>query len=249
MDIMENFFNCNIDASSSPGFGRFSLAHWCFVLLCFAGLCLFCCAYKKCGAKARLRLRRGLALGALSLALLRAALLGVYGQYGLGTLPLHLCGLAVYVVLFHCFKGGELTGQFLYAFCMPGAAAAILFPDWTYYPALSFMSFCGFALHMLIVAYVLMQALSGDIRPDIRRAPACLGIMLLLALPVYVFDKLTYTNYMFLNWPSPGSPLECFAFLGRPAYLLGYIPLIGLVWAVIYLPFERMRKNKKCGLK
>lgn len=241
---MEKFFDCRIDRSSGLGFGSFSPAHGLFVLLCLGGVCLFCLAYKKSPAQARSRLRRRLALSALILELLRALLLIVCGQYGLGTLPLHLCGLAVYAVLLHSFTGGELTGQFLYAFCMPGAACAILFPDWSYYPALSFMSFSSFGLHMLIVAYVLMQALSGDIRPDIRRSPACLGIMLGLAAPVYIFDRLTDTNYMFLNWPSPGSPLELFAFLGRPGYLLGYIPLIAAVWALLYLPFIKDKKIK-----
>ena len=36
---------------------------------------------------------------------------------------------------------------------------------------------------------------------------------------------------------------ELFAFLGRPGYLLGYIPLIAGVWLILYLPF--ILKNKK----
>ena len=70
--------------------------------------------------------------------------------------------------------------------------------------------------------------------------------MLAIAIPVYVFDVLTNTNYLFLNWPSPGSPLELFAFLGRPGYLLGYIPLIAVVWLFLYLPFIlKQKKHKK----
>ena len=86
-----------------------------------------------------------------------------------------------------------------------------------------------------------MLVAGGELRPDTRRAPACLGIMLLIAVPVYVFDRLMGTNYMFLNWPLPGSPLEWFAFLGRPGYLLGYIPLLAAAWTVIYAPFVKKR--------
>ena len=66
--------------------------------------------------------------------------------------------------------------------------------------------------------------------------------MLLIAVTVYVFDRLMGTNYMFLNWPLPGSPLEWFAFLGRPGYLLGYIPLLAAAWTVIYAPFVKIRR-------
>ena len=129
---------------------------------------------------------------------------------------------------------------------MPGALAALLFPDWSYYPALHFMTVCSFALHILVFCTILMQVPGRDIRPDVESLPQCLGIMLAIAIPVYVFDVLTNTNYLFLNWPSPGSPLELFAFLGRPGYLLGYIPLIAVVWLFLYPPFIlKQKKHKK----
>lgn len=39
---------------------------------------------------------------------------------------------------------------------------------------------------------------------------------------------------MFLNWPPQGTPLELFAGLGRPGYLLAYLPLAALVWLPLY---------------
>ena len=187
-------------------------------------------------------MRRVTAGAALAVELLRALLLMLAGEYGLGRLPLHLCALAIYIGFLHSLRGGELTGQFLYAFCMPGAVCALLFPDWSAYPAFHFMSVSSFTLHILLVGYTLMLVAGGELRPDTRRAPACLGIMLLIAVPVYVFDRLMGTNYMFLNWPLPGSPLEWFAFLGRPGYLLGYIPLLAAAWTVIYAPFVKKRR-------
>ena len=177
--------------------------------------------------------------------LLRAALLLAAGEYNLGRLPLHLCAMAVYICALHAWRVGALTGQFLYAFCMPGAVFALIFPDWGYYPALHFMSASSFVIHGLIVTYVVMQVAARDIVPDVKKCPQCLGLMLALALPVYIFDRITGTNYMFLNWPSPGSPLEWFAFLGSPGFVLGYLPILAAVWAVMYYPFRLTGENKK----
>lgn len=223
----------------------FSPAHIFFLAAAAACALWLCVRYRHTSGESRRKQRLAVACSALALEILRAALLIASGNYTLGRLPLHLCGMAVYISAFHALRGGRLTGQFLYAFCMPGAAAALLFPDWSYYPALHFMTLCSFVLHILLFCYPLMQAVGGDIRPEGKALPGCLGIMMAIAIPVYGFDVLTNTNYLFLNWPSPGSPLEWFSFLGRPGYLLGYIPLIAMVWALLYLPFLRKRDGSK----
>ena len=239
---MERFFDFSI-GPEAEGFGLFSAVHGIYLAAAALSALLLCLFYRRSGAENRRRLRLMLASSALALELLRAVLLMISGNYTIGRLPLHLCAIAVYLSFFHALRGGRLTGQFLYAFCMPGALAALLFPDWSYYPGLHFMTVCSFALHILVFCTILMQVAGRDIRPDIKSLPQCLGIMLAIGIPVYVFDILTNTNYLFLNWPSPGSPLELFAFLGRPGYLLGYIPLIAGVWIILYLPF--VLKNKK----
>lgn len=242
---MTEFFDFSIEPRSGNSLGMFSRGHVLWLLAALMAWLLMCRSYKRCAPARRARMRRAVAGSALAIELLRSLLLMLAGEYGVGRLPLHLCALAVYISFLHALRGGELTGQFLYAFCMPGAVCALLFPDWSAYPAFRFMSVSSFVLHILLVGYTLMLVAGGDLRPDTRRAPACLGIMLLIAVPVYVFDRLTGTNYMFLNWPSPGSPLEWFAFLGRPGYLLGYLPLLAAAWAVIYAPFILPRRG--CG--
>ena len=233
---MERFFDFTIGPEAA-GFGLFSSAHGLYLAVAALSALLLCLFYRHLDGERRRRLRLALASSALALQLLRAVLLIISGNYTIGRLPLHLCAMAVYISFFHALRGGRLVGQFLYAFCMPGAAAALLFPDWSYYPALHFMTVSSFVLHILVFCYVLMQVSGGDIRPEGKSLPQCLGVMLAIAIPVYVFDVLTNTNYLFLNWPSPASPLELFAFLGRPGYVLGYLPLIAVVWLVLYLPF------------
>ena len=238
---MAELFDFTIKNGDTEGFEAFGPEHIIWLAVLISAGAAVCAAYKKADKNTRRCIRRAAAWGALGIELLRAALLAAAGEYNIGRLPLHLCAMAVYICALHAWRGGELTGQCLYAFCMPGAAFALIFPDWGYYPALHFMSASSFVIHGLIVTYVIMQAAAGDIIPDVRKCPQCLGLMLALALPVYVFDMVTGTNYMFLNRPSPGSPLEWFSFLGRPGFVLGYLPILAAVWAVIYYPFRRRK--------
>lgn len=234
---MKDFFDFSIESSFGGGFGLYSAAHFAFLAGCALLCAALCAAYRRQGLRGRRRLRLAVSAAMTALQLLRALLLMLAGEYGLSRLPLHLCSMAVYICLFHALTGRSGVWQFLYAFCLPGAVCALLFPDWTYYPALHFISLSSFALHALITAYVLMGAVSGELRPQARRLPALLGIMLALAAAVYAFNCFAGTNFMFLRYPAPGSPLEWFVFLGSPGYILGYFPLLALVWAVEYLPF------------
>lgn len=242
---MSAFFHIEREYPPGAGFGLFSWGHFMCLALCALMLGALVRVYCRAGCACRARLRRVVGLGAVLLELLRAGLLWRCGLYDLGRLPLHLCTMAIYICAAHAFLGGALTGQFLYAFCMPGALFALFFPDWAAYPLVHFMTAAGFLLHALIVGYVLMQVASRELIPDVRALPRCCARMLAIAAPVYIFDRLTDTNYMFLSRPSPGSPLELFAFLGRPGYILGYIPLAVAAWAVLYAPFVRAPRNKK----
>lgn len=241
---MIRFFDFTIERNDGLGFELLGEEHAFYMLLCASLVLLLCLAYRGGGIERRHGLRLAVALSAVSLELMRALLLALSGEYGIGRLPLHLCTMAAYIALFHALRRSELIGQFLFAFCMPGAAAAIFMPDWSYYPALHFMSLCGFLLHALIVVYPLMQVLGGDIWPDTRDLPRCLVMMLCIAAPVYLFDRAFDTNYMFLNWPPENTPLQWFGFLGRPFYILAYLPMMAAVWALIYFPFL-LRKDKK----
>lgn len=244
MELVQKFLIFHLFGSMEDGFEHFSAAHLWHLLLIFAFAGAFCVFYRQSGGKRRKALRLIIAGGNAALALFRAALLMAAGEYGVERLPLHLCGMAVYICLFHALRPGRLSAQFLLAFCMPGALAAILFPDWTASPPWSVISVFNFSIHALIVYYVLMQLAAGDIRREGRLLPACLGLMLLIAVPVYIFNLVAGTNFMFLSYPAPDSPLELFSFLGRPGYVLGYLPMIGAVWAVIYLPKGRRRDRK-----
>lgn len=204
-------------------------------------------AYRRTGVRGKRRIQ--LTVGSVIMAseLLRITALVCAGVFSINSLPLHLCGIAAYLTFIHAILGrGELLGEFLYSLCMPGSLFALLTPDWVAYPVLNLLSINSFIVHILLVAYPLMLVCGGTVKPDVRRIPKCFLMLFLMAVPIAVFDRLTGANFMFLNWPSPGSPLEYFAkYLGKPGYILGYFPMLALVWAALYAPFvvRGRRKN------
>ncbi len=177
----------------------------------------------------------------------RLAVIAANGELGLGWLPLHFCGLAIFIEIWYAVRPSRVLGDILYAACMPGALMALLFPDWTDYPAFCFLSQNSFVIHILLVAYPVMLTAAGKIRPDPRNLPKVTLFLLVLAVPMYFFDRAAGMNFMFLLYPSAGSPLEWFAFLGNPGYLLGYIPLAAGVFAALYVPWVLYKKKHKQG--
>lgn len=241
---MEYFFTLEQDLPAGAGFALWGREHLCWLAIGAALGVILCLLYRRVGGRGRMALRIAVGCAVLLCELLKDGNLIVQGAFGVYYLPLHLCGLAVFFTVCHCLRPGETVGNFLYSTCVPGAAFALLFPDWTVYPAFSYHSLVAFVVHSLLVIYPLMLVCGGDLRPDARLLPRCLGILAVLAAAVYVFDRAFQANYMFLLLPAPGSPLEWFAsFLGNPGYLLGYLPMLAAVWALLYLPFALRRKG------
>ena len=163
----------------------------------------------------------------------RVLVLFCWGRLDRGYLPLHLCGAAVYACILHAARGGALTGELIYSTLAPGAAVALLFPDWLDYPPGSFLFLSSFGIHMLICAYAAAVLCSGEVRPDRRRLPRCALVLGLYALAVYVLDRLLDVNYLFLIRPAEGSPLEWAARV-LPWHGLLYLPGLAIVWALLY---------------
>lgn len=239
---MERFFKLDNSQPYGAGFELWGKEHFCWLFIAVligVGLCLL---YRRLDTKRRKKLRIIIGSAILFLELasdLNHALQGCLNVY---SLPLHLCGLAVFFTFFHSLRPGKTLGNFLYSTCMPGALCALLFPDWTMYLPFSFNSIVPFIAHTLITAYPAMLLSGGDLQKDAKLLPRCFAILVVLAAPVYFFDRHFGANYMFLLVPSPGSPLEWFAsFLGVPGYLLGYLPMLALVWTLLYLPYGRKK--------
>lgn len=161
----------------------------------------------------------------------------VLGVYGIGTLPLHICSMASYLVFLYALTNWKWLGEILYFPLLPGAFLAILFPDWTMYPAFSFMSIAGFLVHWSIDMTVLVALQDGRLCLSVHRIWSPILFLTIYAAILIPFDHHFQVNYGFLNVPSPGSPLIAIAnvFGSGAGYYVGYALIVAICMAVAYL--------------
>ena len=164
--------------------------------------------------------------------------LALTGHLNVYSLPFHLCELAPLLYLLFAWRHWDWLGQVIYTLCLPGAAAALLFPDWSAYPQWNFMNLNSFLVHGLLILFPILQLVEHTIRP---RLGALWKVWLFLAVlvpPMWLFNHTFGTNYLFLNAASPHSPLAWILTLtGETWYLPGYA-LFGLaVMVVMLLPW------------
>lgn len=224
-----------------PYYGTLHMA-FLFALVIFAALCS--AAYRKADTKQREKLRKLFAVLLLADELFKMVCLFIGGNYIAKYLPFHLCSINIFLIAVHAWKPSKTLDNFLYIACIPGAAAAMLFPTWSTLPVANFMFWHSFTVHFLLVTYPLMLTIGGDIRPSLRDLPKCLLFLLLLAIPIYGINLLLDTNFMFLMYPEPGNPLLIFQELWGN-HLLGYPILIAAVVIVMFIPIAISHRLKK----
>lgn len=167
-------------------------------------------------------------------------------------LPLHLCNLGIFVNLAASFTRSRLQAFFAeisLILIMPGSAAALLFPDWTYRPFWSVISLLCFMTHSLTVIIPLVFLIKRKVRVTFRHFWYPYLFLLLTVPPIYILDVKAGQNYMFLMYPTQDSPLSLIAGLtGEKFYLAGLAVLLTVILIIeyaIYAIAERIAGKKK----
>lgn len=224
------------------GIGMYSPIHLIWIVICVLVVAVAAAKYRKEDPVKRRKMRH--IVGALLVAdeFFKVAMLIIGGNYMADYLPLHLCSINIIFIAIHCIKPTKLIDNFLFITCIPGAIAALLFPTWVSLPVANFMHWHSFTVHILLLMYPVMLVAGGDIRPDIRELPKCIGFLLLLAVPISFFNKAFDTNFMFLQKAPEGSPLYWFA-INWGNHLLGYPILIAAVCVVMFGIYALVKKK------
>lgn len=236
------------DRGLDIGFELYSPGHIIWLCVIAAAAVLMARFYRKQEDWAKRRLKKLFAVVILISEIYKDTVIIIIGAPVLNYLPLHLCSFAIFGMLIDAFKPDQkVTGQlFAFAF-VPGAVAALLFCNWTCYPFFHFMSIHSFLFHGWIIIYFVMRYAAGEIHVTYKGAWLTAVVMMLCAVPVFIFNTFAGTNYMFLNEASEGSPLvilwnilgESF---GMAGYLAGYGVLAVAVFHVMYLIYSVLNK-------
>lgn len=237
------FFLTSDSIPSGVGFQAFGPTH---ILWLLAGLLLCvgsCILYRNLSADQRKIVLRVLGSFIFLLEVVKDLVLICLHEFGWENLPFHLCGINILLIAFDTIKHSKVVRSFLYYFSIPGAALALLFPNWTEMPVWNFFHIHSFTIHILLVLYPLLLVTSGQVATDLKSALQGTLLLVGMAIPVYFLNLLWDTNFMFLMQPDSGNPLEMFEKL-LGSHLWGFPILLPVVILVMYLP-PRILSNRK----
>lgn len=245
---MEYFFTYSDDLPEGIGFSLFGWAHilWLFFLL--LGLFFGIRHIVDCDDCVAGRWMRCIGSFLLFLIVFRIMLLTFLGKMSVYELPLHLCSIAGILCFIHAWWNIKWIGQILYTLCLPGTVFALLFPNWTEYPAVHWITIQSFLFHGGIVLYIVCLLRRKIITPGFRYIWQSLIFLLVVVPIIYVFDSYFHVNYMFVRIPSAGSPLAWIAhYMGVPGYLWGYAVLVLFIIVCMNGGYELYMKVQKKG--
>lgn len=242
--IMNNFFETTDSIGEGVGFSLFDSLHLLWIGVAVVCLTVNLIYYRRMQCFHRSLWRKIVAWLLIGDELFKMGILIYSGHYSVGYLPFHLCSINIFLIAIHAYKPSKVLDNFLYTVCIPGALAALLFPTWTSLPLANGMHLHSFTVHILLMLYPAVLTLSGDIQPDVKQLPKSLGLLVLMAIPIYGLNLLLDTNFMFLRSADPGNPLYFFETLWGN-HLLGFPVIIVGVLLVMYGPLVLIQKLRK----
>lgn len=236
------FFVSKENIPEGLGFAAYDLTH---ILWLLAGLLLWVCGcifYKRLDTRKQKLILTVLGAYIFLQEMAKNLVLIINNEFSWGYLPFHLCGINILLIAFDVIKQTKVVRSFLYYFSIPGAALALLFPNWTEMPVWNFFHIHSFTIHILLVLYPLLLVTSGQVSTDLKSALGGTALLVAMAIPVYGLNLLWGTNFMFLMKPDSGNPLEMFEKL-LGSHLWGFPILLPVVILLMYLP-ARIYKNR-----
>ena len=190
---------------------------------------------------------RGVAAGIAIVLVLHEMIRIVFGGhlYGLSPtdrLPLHLCGVTLFLVAYMLVRRSYATFEVVYFWALGGTLQAILTPDLRVgFPSAAYIVF--FVNHGLVMVGVAYAVGVYRFRPTLRSVAKALAVTVAYAAVVGVLNPLLGTNYLYLRHKPEGASL--LDYLGPwPWYLVSLFLVAVLFCFVYYLPFAYLERRK-----
>ncbi len=231
------------------GFELFSPEHLLMLVFIVLVLTAVLCLSRRLTEAAAVRLICCLSITALISEVIQDILLIRDGGNFIDFLPLHLCNLGLFVNLAASFTGRKLRSFFAeisIVLIMPGAAGALIFPDWTYRPFWSYLPMLCFLTHGLLVIIPCIFIAKKTATVSIKHIWYPYLFLLIVTPPIYLLNIKCSENYMYLLYPPSGSPLDWIhSITGNDLYIPGLLMLVTIILVFEYLMIEAIRQIKK----
>lgn len=242
------FFLSEAQMPEGVGFKLYDTTHllWLglFVLLCVVSVIV----YRKLGTKQRNIMRIAIAVTVIAMETIKNCVAAAIGDFGIGHLPFHLCGINVLLVTFCIFKRVRTVENFLYYIGIPGAMLALLTPDWTNMPCNNFFHIHSFVIHMFLVLYPFVLVAGGDLIPDLKSMPKCILLLIGFAIPALILNIIFDQNFMFLMNTAGIGFLQIFEDIFG-AHQWAFSILLPIIMLIMALPILIVNKIKKAKAK
>ena len=224
------------------GFSLFGPYHIGWLIVIVITVYLVSKHFKKSDDKNRKSVQLNVAWFIFLFEILKDIYLIINNAFSVKYLPFELCGFAIFAIFYHAYTNNIIVGEMLYNLFLPGGIAALLFCNWTHRPINGFMCSFSFIFHLALVMYCVMVLYAGIVKPNKNRILNSVLFLTIAGLIIYPLNKMWDTNFMFLNAPSPGSPLVPLeSIFGNPGYIFGLACIIILLWVVMYLPWNKLQ--------
>lgn len=170
----------------------------------------------------------------------------IRNEFTVNYLPLELCSFAIFAIFYHAHTNNPMIGEMLYNLFLPGAILALLFCNWTHRQIYEVFCLFSFIFHLALVMYCVMVLYAGIVKPNKKRIISSIIFSAVIGPIIYLLNKMWNTNFMFLNVPSPGSPLVLLEnILGNPGYIFGMFCIVLVLWFILYLPWYKIFRIKQ----
>jgi len=235
------FFMSKDTVPEGVGFSTFGVGHLIWLVGIIAAIILATVIYKRLDEKGRKIMRLAVGGIILFLEISKNFYHIIMGEFSYGYLPFHLCGINILLIAFDMIKPTKIVRNFLYYFSIAGATLALVFPNWMQLPFWNFSCLHSFSIHGFLVMYPILLIAGGELTPDVKTMPKCIGLLVLMAIPIYFMNMAWDTNFMFLMHPDKGNPLELFEKL-LGSHLWGFPILLPAVMGIMYIPILILKK-------
>ena len=156
-------------------------------------------------------------------------------------LPLHLCGMSIYLVFIAILVDKTFLKNIALTYSPFGALLAIIFPEINNIPFFSFGSFEFFWSHIFILIGVLYLALEPNFKYSFKQALRFgLAFIPFALLVIYPINVWLGSNYMFLNRLTAEGPMASFP--QPPMHLPVFAVVFVLVSIIQFLCYKKLNQ-------